>query len=69
MLLKPTLGSTAVAVSLRISLLITRYIMSAADPHYFIMFCKLLPNKLPFDITTISLHMTGFSVYAQRSQT
>jgi len=68
MLLKRTLGSIALAVSLRITLLSTRYIMSAADPHNFIMFCKLLPDKLPFDITTSCLHMTGLSVYAQRSQ-
>jgi len=62
MLLKRTLGPIALAVSLRIALLITRYIMSAADPHYFIMFCKLLAHKLPFDITTSCLHMTGFTV-------
>jgi len=46
----------------------TLYIMSAADPHNFIMFYKLLPHKLPFDVTTSCLHVTWFSVHAQRSQ-
>jgi len=45
-----------------------RYIVSAADPHNFIMFYKLLPHKMPFDITKICLHATGFSVHVQRSQ-
>jgi hypothetical protein len=56
MLLKRTLSPYTLAVSLRIALLITHHILSADDHHIFIMFYKLLPDKMPFDITTRSAH-------------
>jgi len=68
MLLKRSLDPTTLAVSLRLALLITHHILSTGDPHNFLMFYKLLPDKLLFDIIKTCLHMTGFSAYAQRLQ-